>query len=361
LPPEICSTICDEVEESRSLARLCRTSRLFRDRAQPILYHSVDLSTSGRSMRAVKSWTTTVTRHPHLAERVHTLALRLPATVAFEAKDATKLKQALDCCVNLKELRALGDGGRWPDGSHGWMINGCPFRLTAFENQYFRDLWIQKFWEEQTEIRMLSIPHSPYPICPDILPNVIALETTYLVDLPEDRALQRFQTDFHRDFSPLKQYAQTLTTLNIRRKWTDQKCSLSDSLIAIAVSLPALVHLGIIELVKQVLSIEPTPTPTLQRFFKLETLILQVRNVSHFKNQDPVNAFSYNMAAAEDLEALGSAIMTACSTLRRAAIGAEAQSGTELTCVLTKSRRGKIHAEAGTAFDFEVLSMFWEP
>jgi hypothetical protein len=85
LPSEICALICDEVDQSRTLTLLCRTSRLFRDQAQYILYHSVDLR--DRDMRTVKSWARTVTRHSHLAERVHALALCLPTILTFATLD----------------------------------------------------------------------------------------------------------------------------------------------------------------------------------------------------------------------------------------------------------------------------------
>jgi hypothetical protein len=106
--------------------------------------------------------------------------------------------------------------------------------------------------------------------------------------------------------------------------------------------------------------VERTPTPTLGRFPKIETFILRVRNVIHFLSDDLRNSY-YDMTVAADVEGLGSAIMAACPTLWRVAIGAQVAWDQELSSVLTKSRGGEIHAETGTTLDFEALSMFWKP
>jgi hypothetical protein len=106
--------------------------------------------------------------------------------------------------------------------------------------------------------------------------------------------------------------------------------------------------------------VERTPTPTLGRFPKIETFILRVRNVIYFLSDDLRNSY-YDMTVAADVEGLGSAIMAVCPTLWRVAIGAQVAWDQELSSVLTKSRGGEIHAEIGTALDFEALSMFWKP
>jgi hypothetical protein len=208
-------------------------------------------------MRTVKSWARTVTRHSHLAERVHALALRLPATLTFDAQDATKIARALSRCSNLKELRVASQVDT-PHLSvertciHGWMINEAPFRLTKFENTYFEDSRITAFWKAQTEIRVLSIPCTSSCFENQLLPNVIAIRTSHLHDLPAGRPLQRIETTFHRDLAPLMQYAGTLTTLNLRREWRNHELSISDMLVDIANLLPSLAHLGITELRKEV-------------------------------------------------------------------------------------------------------------
>ncbi|KAF7338031.1 hypothetical protein MVEN_02027100 [Mycena venus] len=367
IPPEICAIICSEVQDSRSLAILCRTSRLFYGEAQRLFYHSADLR--GRSMRVVKKWARAVTKHAHLAARVHALALQLPDTLKFDVSDATTIGCALAKCLNLKELKISGDTTMYGSSSciHGWMINDCEFRLTKFDNQYFSDGWITDFWKKQTEIRVLSIPDST---ClrndTQLLPAVIAVGTKYLQNLPQRRALQRIETTFHRDFSPLLQYKDTLTTLYLRRDWVDHTVDVEHTITAIAAMLPVLLHFGVFEsrkLARCPFVVRP-PTTTLRRFIKLETFTLQVRNICRFTglaNHLPTPE-SYDLAVSGDVETLSYAIMKAFPTLWRVAIGAEVVKDQELTCILTKTRAGEIHMEAGTTFDaFGPLSMFWNP
>ncbi|KAJ6515314.1 hypothetical protein C8R45DRAFT_1086533 [Mycena sanguinolenta] len=131
LPPEICGITCDELEElGGNLAPLCRTSRNFHSQTQRILYRSIDLQEGG--MRAVKLWARTVTRHAHLAERIHALAL--PDMHLIDVSDIPKIVHALKKCVNLKELRISGADQSVPRhfGS-GWMFDEYPFRLQKFD------------------------------------------------------------------------------------------------------------------------------------------------------------------------------------------------------------------------------------
>ncbi|KAJ7141130.1 hypothetical protein C8R44DRAFT_241287 [Mycena epipterygia] len=263
LPPEICALICDEVEDPGSLALLCRTSRVFQDRAQRTLYHSVDLQGCSRSMRSLKSWCLAVTRHSHLAERVHALSLFLPANL--EAPDAEKVARALSRCVNLKELDVSGEtfaNGRRPDCVQHWMLS-CPFRLTKFTNSYFDSssplMMAYHFWNVQSEIRVLSILDrlAPFPCSGEHLPNLIAVRVPTFLGLPAGRPLQRLETEFPSDldYSSLAQYSQTLTTLNLLRTWVSPHFPISYTLESIAGLLPALVHLGIAEHVKEVRSL----------------------------------------------------------------------------------------------------------
>ncbi|KAJ7859965.1 hypothetical protein B0H14DRAFT_2745849 [Mycena olivaceomarginata] len=348
LPPEICGVICTELRElGGNLALLCRTSRNFSREAQRILYHSVDLR--GRKLRAVKSWAHAVTQHTHLAERVHALALQLPPNIdSLDASDTTKIVKALRKCVNLKELR----------GVHGWMTSGCRFRLQKFENLlYCKDRWDDDFWKEQTQIRVLSLS-SALPSFDNQLPELIALGTNTLRDLPA-RPYNDSRLRLTGIFSALGQYSQTLTTLNVRGHWPHHIPSIPQTLAAIAGSLPALRNLGIVELKKKVytcsiITTRRLLTPILrEKFRKLETFVLQVRNVQRFLNPD---GSTHNMAFAPDLERLGADMLDA------SAIGAEVIPGRELSCVLTRSSGGgAIHAKAGTTLDFEALDMFWNP
>ncbi|KAJ7893447.1 hypothetical protein B0H14DRAFT_3427517 [Mycena olivaceomarginata] len=346
LPPEICGVICTELKDlGGNLALLCRTSRNFRREAQRVLYHTVDLR--GRKMRAVDSWAHTVTRNAHLAERVHALALQLPSIGSLDVSDVTKLVKALNKCINLKELR----------GAHEWMLSGCPFRLQKFGNLApFEGRWDDDFWKTQTEIRVLSLPSlRKLPSFENQLLNVIALGTTTLDTLPA-RPLQRVETGFRSGFSPLAQYSQTLTTLSVRGWWASSIFSIPDILTSIAVSVPTLLHLTIIELKKMLLLHSPdSPTPILRAGFrKLKTFVLHVRNIERFwstesDTPDSIDSNDYEMNYPPDLERLGVDILEGCPTLLRVAIGAEKEEG------------GAIHVKAGTALDFEALDMFWNP
>ncbi|KAJ7893459.1 hypothetical protein B0H14DRAFT_2685023 [Mycena olivaceomarginata] len=204
LPPEICGAICAEVKELRSnLAVLCTTSRNFCHEAQRILYHSVDLQ--GREMRATKSWAGAVTQHTHLAERMHALTVQLPSIESLDVSDIAKIVEALSRCINLKELRGVPE----------CMISACPFRLEKFENLApFKGWWDDDFWKTQTEIRVLSPLYFPPSLENQMpVPNLIALRIVDLHTLPE-RPLQRVETGFHTDLTPLVRYSRTLTTLN---------------------------------------------------------------------------------------------------------------------------------------------------
>ncbi|KAJ7141105.1 hypothetical protein C8R44DRAFT_762743, partial [Mycena epipterygia] len=290
LPPEICASICGEVAEAGDLALLCRTA------FSCILYHT----------HSLKSWCLSVTRHSHLAERVHTLSLPIPR--GLEVPVAIKIGRALSRCVNLKELNTSGEA---------YDANG-PRTVDIYGEGSIKEFW---------------------------------------------NALQRIETGFRHtqlEYSSLGQYARTLTTLNLLREWPDHNVTILDALISIADLLPRLLHLGIVELKKNPYTlVEHPPVLTFQKFLRLETFILHVRTVTQFK--DPNSDLIYEMDAAADLEALGSAIMMACPTLRRTAMGAEAKSDQELTCILTRLPGGGIHSEAGTELNFDAVSMFWDP
>lgn len=59
---------------------------------------------------------------------------------------------------------------------------------------------------------------------------------------------------------------------------------------------------------------------------------------------------------------LASAIMKACPTLRRTVVGHEDEPGEEITCTLRRGLdKDDIQCEMGTEFDFDAMSMFWNP
>ncbi|KAJ7681002.1 hypothetical protein DFH06DRAFT_434116 [Mycena polygramma] len=366
IPLEVCSLICAAVEDRTELATLCRTSRFFRDEAQRILYRRVNL---GRPIRLLRSLALAVTRHPHLAERVHTLALRLPEALVMSPSDGSKIKDTFTACVNLKELR-MSCAEMYPYGSQdsidGWMLKGAPFRLTKFANSYFGiHQYLMDFLDEQPEIRVFSTSrhHGRYPLRDGDLPNLIAISVASLYSLPAARPLQRIETEFQHDYSPLAQYSGTLTTLNLVREseW-DQDTTLSETVIMIADMLPALVHLGITDRTENPADsiTERSPMATLNRFSKLETFVLLVPNGFMFFHETSPRV--YEMDDEKDLEDLGSAIITACPNLHRVVVGSDVQRlNRVLTYTLTRTPDGRISSNRGYELDSDAVSIFWDP
>jgi hypothetical protein len=113
------------------------------------------------------------------------------------------------------------------------------------------------FWKKQTEIQVLVVHHNLGCFKDlQLLPDLVAVGTSQLSDLPEGRALQRIETYFQRDLLPLAQYKRTLTTLNLLRHWVDRQFSIGDAISAVAELLPGLVHFGIIERRKDVSQVQ---------------------------------------------------------------------------------------------------------
>ncbi|KAJ7768566.1 hypothetical protein B0H14DRAFT_3895005 [Mycena olivaceomarginata] len=387
LPPEICAKICEDVGR-KDLVALCRTSRLFGDQAQRLIYRTVDLS--HRTPRALRSWCLAVTRHSQLAERVHALSLGLPGDLSFSS-DAEKIARALSKCVNLKEL-AIHHDNSGPFGAlyesqmssiQGWIITKCPFRLTKFSNSYFKNSFIAQFWTPQSEIRVLAIPTctNNFPVYNDQLPNLIALEIGEVRALPVDRPLQRIQLRWGRyvagnldQLSALGRYSATLTTLNLLQTSVTQRISTRQIFETVARGLPGLLHLGITEIgdsltPSQVANrfSEDSPIGSLAKFTQLETFVIYCQTVTGF--HDYILDRTYEFGDPLNLQIFGLAIMNACPTLRRAELGSHISPATdiwypgskkqELACTLTRSSDGDVESVCATRFDFHAVAMFW--
>ncbi|KAK7062234.1 hypothetical protein R3P38DRAFT_3251570 [Favolaschia claudopus] len=385
IPPEICAIICEMVADRRGLLILCRMSSTFRAQAQRLLYHSIDLSE--KPMRKLNSWAAAVSKHAYLGEFVHSLVLRLPDMVSFEASTANKLGRALSKCVNLKELRILSEGrgsvvGSRHNSFNAWMLNKCSFRLWRFENQYFDDTVLKEFWRKQTELRVLSTGNDVYSLDPDleILPQLIAVNSDFMFNLPGERPLQRIETMAHNDLTHLQKFEATLTTLNLTRAHPDKTFPIGAVIKLVAESLPNLVHFGYIEedrcwdvrvssiflalLATHVLqrSYHPhgvTSKAVLQKFTKLQTLLLQLQDTWRFVVEGASDAEHY-LTTPTDVCDLGRDIMAVCPTLRRTAIHIKLF-GMGVS-VLTRSQPGEtIHEDPGPWHRCETFSMFWDP
>ncbi|KAJ6567826.1 hypothetical protein B0H10DRAFT_1055181 [Mycena sp. CBHHK59/15] len=365
LPPEICATICGEVDRA-ALGVLCRISPLLRDQAQRMLYHTVDLQ--DRNMRFLRSWCLAVTRHSHLAERVHALSLQLPSNL--EPSDAQKISRALALCVNLKELTVRHEPDAPTDDSvQTWILEACTFRLTHFVNSYFNFIDEELFIGHQPDLRLLSLPFSSSFSCTDAqLPNLTAIDAPLgvVVSLPGARPLERIQihcqrSEFLQGLSLLGRYASTLKTLTLVREGVEWGSSTVDIVEDIAQVLPALLHFGINESEKlhSFFSIEESPIRGLQLFTHIETFAFRLRRGVCF--WAPTET-TYNVGTHAQLATFGLAILEGCPTLRQVTVGGEPFAGHELRCTVTRvAEREDAVFDDGDAFGLDAMSKFWNP
>ncbi|KAJ7616296.1 hypothetical protein DFH06DRAFT_1343306 [Mycena polygramma] len=391
LPPEICAKICEDLGP-KDRVTLCRTSRLFGDQAQRLIYRSVDLSHC--TPRAMRSWCLAVTRRSQLAERVHALCLTLPSDLAFTS-DLDKLARALNKCRNLKELSIHpDDSGPFGGGSEtqsssiqGWLVTKCPFRLTNFSNSYFRTSFLSQFWTPQADIRVLAIPSCTdrFPCYDDQLPNLVALEVGDVGALPPDRALQRIQVRWGRPtgltrLSALGRYSATLTTLYLVEDTVTRNFSTLQIFNRVAHDLPGLLHFGITEAAnfKEYMKArvadrfsEPSPISVLSKFTKLETFVIYCKTITGFEDL-ALGCFYKFGDKPSGLRTFGLAIMDACPTLRRADVGAryfpgpyeyeEYSKRQEWAYTLTRpTKGGDVELDSRTSFNFRAVAMFWNP
>ncbi|KAJ7616311.1 hypothetical protein DFH06DRAFT_109620 [Mycena polygramma] len=411
LPPEICAKICEDLGP-KDRVTLCRTSRLFGDQAQHLIYRTVNLRHC--TPRALRSWCLAVTHHSHLAERVYALSLGLPLDLA-SSSDLGKLARALSRCVNLKELSIHHDkygpfGATYESAEssiQGWLITKCAFRLTKFSNSFFRNSFLSEFWTPQSDIRVLSVPacSEKFPCYEDQLPNLIALEVGNVKCLPTDRALERIQLRWRRfssdsldQLSVVGRFSVTLTTLTLVVHGTTLPgVSTLQTFEKVAHHLPGLLHFGITGFTQLTDSFrvrltiffnfhgprrlhfqladryaEPSPIPALAKFTRLETFVFYTQTVTGF--EDLVLGRFYALGDEPTLRVFGRAIMKACPMLRCADVGARIFPDVgrensyhqyprrECTCALTRSSTdGDITEEYGTHFDFYAVSRFWNP
>ncbi|KAJ7502539.1 hypothetical protein B0H11DRAFT_642186 [Mycena galericulata] len=382
IPPELCAKICEEIgtERVRDLLALCRISRLFRDQAQRLIYRTVNLRHC--SSKRLGSWCLAVTRHPQLAQRVHTLSLGLQSDISLTS-DAAKVARALSKCVNLTDLSIFDDtsGVRKSvtagESIQGWIISQCPFRLQKFANSYFKNSFLSQFWTAQSDIRFLSIPYciETFPCRDDQLPNLIGVAVGAISALPTERPLERIQLtllNFRPNLellSALSQYHSTLTTLDLIQPRAGGDNSIFEILAKVALLVPTLLHLGITEGSREpdATFAEECPIQALVQFPRLETFFFYSRSITVF--EDPILNYHYLLDTSLGLLDFGLAIIKACTTLRRVIVGFDDSypphrgrpKNKDLTWTLTRSLGGAVEAESGTHFDFHAVSMFWTP
>ena len=136
---------------------------MFRDEAQPILYHSFELLCDDHTR--ILAWCRTVDCCPHLAPMVHFLILPYELSLGNtmrRSKFHALLACALRKTINLKGISIV----ELPEGSVGAsgrtftllpkMMIGCGFRLHSFGGRLSTDAVLVDWWKffgEQTEIR----------------------------------------------------------------------------------------------------------------------------------------------------------------------------------------------------------------
>ncbi|KAJ7646660.1 hypothetical protein FB45DRAFT_179086 [Roridomyces roridus] len=352
LPPEICSSIIDNV--NTSLAPLCRVSHSFRDQAQRKMYHSVDLRDC--SMRlVVQSWCLAVTRSPHLADRVWALILQLPNPL--EPKDAEILSRAFALCVNLKRLAVHHVPGCAPeDNSQHWIIKG-PFHLECFFSTYFSMAYTVVL-DHQTHIRVLSVPYaSSSATSYDKLefPNLTAIDAPLDIvrrvsEANAARPLERIQIHHDRstpDLSSLSRFAPTLKALTIVREGTLPGSTFLTVVDEVLKVFPRLQHFGIHEKERQgFATVHDSLIQRLQQFTSLTTLSLHLCRWVPFL--EPRGTGFWSIQNRRQLREFGTRILAFCTTLWKATVVVQLARSSgeqeEIACTVSKERDGSVSA-----------------
>ncbi|KAF7295953.1 hypothetical protein MKEN_01409800 [Mycena kentingensis (nom. inval.)] len=401
-PNEVLMLICEQASPD-TLVALCQTSRPFLDVAQHVLFYSIDLLEY--SSRRLRSWCLAIRKHPHLAQRVHTLCIGLPDMDSLPPDNATRFLNAIQSCINLKELEIrsiLAEEMARNNGS--WLLEGCTFALTHLTNTYFSPGHLMTILRNLPALRFLSFPASKRGLgdslpsadamiqlreemtdeeyesekMPD-LPHLIAFDG-HAVELQPEWRLERIQVTFEEaKLEPLFRYSSTLTTLNLVSQVYNGRglFSASTAVNHVSRNLPNLLHFAVVDPKTDVggyWAEVPVLAPecSVQRFTRLETFTLIVRdNVDAFATT-PVAAGGGQLAPGElyvserpaDMELLAQHTIEACPTLRRVVIGVTVMdfniiTKEEATYTATRAPMGEVEVVVGDEIDFEPLSMFW--
>ncbi|KAF7290060.1 hypothetical protein HMN09_01311100 [Mycena chlorophos] len=352
LPLELLLMICIDAADSltlETLAVLCRTWRAFLAPAQRLMYRDVDLE--AKPMSAVRSWALAVTCHPHLAERVQSLAIELPDELELLAEDQRQVRNALAACVHITKLRFLRIGSG--NGCNGidFVLRFCTFRLTHFTTSYFdfASLSFKSFLAKQNQLRFLvvlpgaridwwDLEEEPRPA----LPSLIGFKGN--ADIPAGRQFQRLELSWAGNISDLQPYAQTLTTLNLILDAPQNIITILIGLHALSRKMPSIHHLGLMSSVKagwleSLQALLGRTGTMLQPFTQLETLAI----------------IDHRTGAADEEELCGVAktLMEKFSSLRRVAIAAKVAEEREKMCIATRDADSEIQTVIEDKIDFE--------
>ncbi|KAF7305786.1 hypothetical protein HMN09_00732400 [Mycena chlorophos] len=242
--------ICFEVTDRKTLARLCRVSRAFRDAAQPVLHKTVDIASGVNSEPRTKRWLVAALRYPDLAARVRTLVIQIPD----QPDDADAFGAAFRACINLRELHTLRirptPKRNANKATNTVMLKDCSLRLRTFVNSYFTfGPNLAEFLSGQPQLRVLVGPDAA-PINKQLfthLPNLVAVEAD-IGSLPDGRPLERIATALLEngisDIACLSVYSATLTTLTLT---VDSSQKPAEVIRAVGAACPRLRHLLVTE------------------------------------------------------------------------------------------------------------------
>nr|GAT57492.1 predicted protein [Mycena chlorophos] len=357
--------ICFEVTDRKTLARLCRVSRAFRDAAQRVLYKTVDLGDD--SEHRIKRWLAFAPRHTDLAARVRTLVIRIPD----QPDDVDAFGAAFRACVNLKERHTLrirtrrfefGPTSKYANkATNTAMLKDCSFQLSTFVNSYFAfGPKLAGFLGGQPQLRVLVGPDAasinkqlfkaPH------LPNLVAAEAD-ISSLPDGRPLERIATAILEngisDIARLEAYSATLTALNLAVDWSHKP---ADVVRAVGGVCPRLRHLVIREHSSATLyEIRCTMPPARGRPFYVG---LPTDNTTYLDGFLELETFGLFTTSGPDQKeyvvTMAQSTIEACATLRRVVI-----STSRRNCIASKADTdGTITLEEqGNKFRFNNMSM----
>nr|GAT58387.1 predicted protein [Mycena chlorophos] len=357
LPLELLLMICFDAADSltlETLAVLCRTWRAFLAPAQRLMYRDVNLE--AKPMSAVHSWALAVNCHPHLAERVQSLAIELPDELELLAEDERQVRNALAACVHIRKLRFLRIGSG--NGCNGidFVLRFCTFRLTHFTTSYFdfASLSFKSFLAKQNQLRFLvvlpgaridslDLEEEPRPA----LPSLIGFKGNAR-NIPAGRPFQRLELSWGGNLSNLQPYAQTLTTLNLILDAPQKAISILLGLYTLSQRMPSIRHLGLMS------SVQAGWLESLQA-------LLGATGMLPFTQLETLTIIDYRTGAAdeEELCSIAKTLMKKFSRSRRVAVAAKVAEEREKMCIATREADGEIRTVIEDKIDFEAVSMFW--
>ncbi|KAF7294031.1 hypothetical protein MKEN_01449400 [Mycena kentingensis (nom. inval.)] len=377
VPTELLSLICSDSDLSRgTLAILSRTWCSFLAVCQRILYHTVDLS--GASPRDLRSWCLAISRHKHLADRVHSLTLSLEPTVDIPPRDAVKLSTAVHGCPNLKVLHVRRASGTDHSFNGDWLLgDACPFQLDALTNGYFNFFALRPFLATQNQLRLLaheggvalvasetrnalqaepmgSGHDDPRPQLPALIGVKMELRNLHAAS---SWPIQRVEASYGGTLFGIARFEKTLTTLNLLKDYHDAGLLLK-RMKEIANILPMLVNLALVDMpsgtprhLPWIIAVQ-SPVSLVKNFKRLETLTIVARNVDRFGTAPDK---TYHSLEDSEMRAMALATLDALPTIRRVVIGTERLPGVERMHIAARGAETITENEV----DFDAVSMFW--